>query len=240
MFDNFVVDCSKEKKTELKLEAVSVDEPIAEPETEPVEEISPEEIVEVEPVIEEPVIVMPTFSKEELDAAVKLAEEAAYEKGFLMATDEKVNQQNLLLEDIRNQLMAIFAGLDQKTAAIESSSLKFAVELLHKILPTLEKERAEAEVKNFLQENFANFAAQETLSFAFNPDTIALVAGSIGRLAEQNDFEGKIAVHKDASLGPSDCRVEWKNGGVERNTSKILNKVESLIDYNEQERENGE
>lgn len=243
LFDNFVVDNSKEKKTEMKIEVV--EEIAAEPVVEVEQDIAAEaetiiETPQPEPVVQEPIAVEPSFSQDELNAAVKLAEETAYEKGFHAAADDEARRQNILLEDIKNQLMTIFAGLEQKTADIESSSLKFAVELVRKILPTLEKERAEAEVKNFLNENFANFATQEILSFAFNPETISLIAGSIGRLAEQNDFEGKIAVHKDAALGPSDCRVEWKSGGVERNTTRTLNKVESLIDNNAQERENGE
>lgn len=243
LFDNFVVDNSKEKKTEMKIEVV--EEIAVEPVVEVEQDIAAEaetiiETPQPEPVVQEPIAVEPSFSQDELNAAVKLAEETAYEKGFHAAADDEARRQNILLEDIKNQLMTIFAGLERKTADIESSSLKFAVELVRKILPTLEKERAEAEVKNFLNENFANFAAQEILSFAFNPETVSLVAGSIGRLAEQNDFEGKIAVHKDAALGPSDCRVEWKSGGVERNTTRTLDKVESLIDNNAQERENGE
>ena len=106
------------------------------------------------------------------------------------------------------------------------------------------EERAQAiekaEIKSFLSDNFANFAAQDTLSFAFHPDAVALVANSLGRLAEQNDFEGKISVHKDVSLGLSDCRVEWKSGGVERKVSSTIDKVKSLINFGKKERENGE
>jgi flagellar assembly protein FliH len=128
--------------------------------------------------------------------------------------------------------MTIYAEIEQKKSEMESSSLKFALGVIRKVLPSLERENAESEVKAFLAENFANFATQESLSFSFNPETISLVAESIGRLAEQNDFEGKIAVHKDASLGVSDCRVEWKSGGVERNTEKTLDKIEDLIENN--------
>ena len=152
---------------------------------------------------------------------------------------EENKKHDLLLEDISNRLREIFVNFDKKAMEIENSSLHFAVELLRKLLPTLEQKQAEAEVKNFMAHNFANFAAQETLSFAFNPETISLVSDSIGRLAEQNDFEGKIAVHKDTSLGPSDCRIEWKSGGVERKVSASLDKIEDLIENNMQERENG-
>ena len=244
MFDNFIVSNTPAKKDDV------LDQEI---ETEPHQEtdIVEEEVVDIHPVISEPQIIdntpptvdipaTPSYSKDELDAAVKLAEEKAYNEGLMAATNEEKQQQKLLLENIQEQLTSIFMELNKKSTDIENSALKFAIELMRKILPTLEKERAEAEVKNFMAQNFANFASQETLSFAFNPDTLSLVADSIGRLAEQNDFEGKIAVHKDSNLGPTDCRIEWKNGGVERKVNDILDKVENLIDSNTQERENGE
>lgn len=179
------------------------------------------------------------YTEEEFKKALSQAEEMAYNKGLEEAKNSLEEKQNILLEDIKNQLMTIFASLEDKKSDMEISMLNFAVSMVRKLLPTLEKERAEKEVKNFLAENFANFSSQEALSFSFHPDIISKVADSIGRLAEQNDFEGKISVHKDVSLGLSDCRVEWKSGGVERKTSNVINNVENLININNQERENG-
>lgn len=264
MFDNFVIEKNTEEKNisavlpepeiipepeeSIEPEIVGeevitpVEETVTEepqPEPEPETVLEPEQKNEPEPEPETQIIET-GYSESELAEAVKKAEAEAYEKGYNAAVDENARQQNILLEDIKNQLMMIFAGLDDKKSEVESSSLKFAVQAVRKILPTLEKERAEAEVKNFLADNFANFAMQESLSFAFNPDMVPSVASGLSRLAEQNDFEGKIAVHKDKSLGLSDCRVEWKNGGVERNASKMLNKIEALIEDNTEERENGQ
>ena len=265
MFDNFVITKDTEDKTvpvvlpEPKETVINeVVEVVSEPqeesvveaaEAEPIEEtispiVEPEIEKELEPELEaepepEPQIIETGYSEEELADAVKKASTEAYEQGYNAAVDENAKQQNILLEEIKNQLMMIFAGLDTKKAELENTSLKFALAAVRKVFPTLEKERAEAEIKTFLSDNFANFAMQESLSFSFNPDMVSSVADSIGRLAEQNDFEGKIAVHKDKSLGLSDCRVEWKSGGVERIASKILDKVETLIDENAQEREHG-
>lgn len=266
LFDNFVIDDNKVKTVEADVieethENNTYDETnniidindIAEQSEDVVvevqEELTQEIVPEPEPIIEqelepEEVFVQPvtneiTYSEDELKEAVRQAEEVSYQKGLQEAQEQEIEKQNILLEDIKNKLTTILAELEQKKEELEVSSLRFAIELVRKILPTLERERAEAEIKNFLSDNFANFSAQDTLSFAFHPDAVALVANSLGRLAEQSDFEGKISVHKDTSLGISDCRVEWKSGGVERSTSKILNKVENLVNNNTKERENG-
>ena len=193
--------------------------------------------IETEPKIIENTIIEPSYSKEDMDLAIQEAEERGYQKGLEEAKQDALMQQNVILNEVRNQLMTIFADINEKTSQVEIEALKFAVNAIRKVLPTLEKERAEAEIKQFLSDNFSNFSTQDSLSFAFNPDSIALVADSLSRLAEQNDFEGKISVHKDVSLGIADCRVEWKNGGVEHRTVNIMNKIENLV-CEKQEREN--
>lgn len=194
----------------------------------------------IEPEVVEPQTIEQTYTIEEVQNAVSLAKDEIYKKASEEASKSITAKQNLLLEDIKSQLVAIHASMDQKKEELEEASVRFAVEVVGKILPSLEKERAEEEVRRFLVANFANFAAQETLSFSFNPETVNVVAECINRLAEQNDFEGKISVHKDSLLAPADCRVEWKSGGVERSSSSIMDKIKGLIDNNSiKERENG-
>lgn len=257
MFDNFVVNNDKTNvcydediqevdeeqheifnEEEYTTEEVSeiIDEPIEDTveETQWQEEIIVEDIKpdfvqynqKDEPEIEENLAV---YTEEEYREAIEEAEKNAFNKGMTEAQNSSLEKQNILLEDIKKQLMTIFASLEDKKTDIEKSSVNFAISLVTKLLPSLEKDMAEKEVKNFLAENFANFSSQEALSFSFNPEIISQIADSIGRLAEQNDFEGKISVHKDASLGLSECRVEWKSGGVERSTSSVLNKVKGLV-----------
>ena len=50
------------------------------------------------------------------------------------------------------------------------------------------------------------------------------------KLLDGTDFEGKIDLHKDASLAKSDCRIEWENGGVELKGADQLAKVADLLD----------
>ena len=247
MFDDFVVTAHKEDDSSKTSEADSVDENVADivPEQTDVSEqnmpntddnIYSEEMTTTPE--EKPEIIEPTYSKEDIENAVKEAAEEAYQQGVAEAKESETAKQNVLLEEIKNQLVQIFTALGEEETTRENNVLQVAVAAVRKIFPTLEHDRAEAEIKNFLSENFANFAKQDMLSFAFNPESVALVADSLGRLAEQNDFEGKIAVHKDETLGFSDCRVEWKNGGVERKAAAIFDKFENLI--NDKERGNGE
>ena len=237
MFDNFVISCEDDKCTSQTLEDAETEELETDSEEQETEEIIETKAEEVE---EEKA---PSYTQEELDSAVTSAEERGYEKGFNAASDEKEKQQTELLENINNRLMTLLAEVDKKSQDIEQGALQFALDLVKKLFPSLEKQHAVAEVQKFLKDNFSAFSHEDSLSFSFNPEMIESIASKIGKLAEKNDFEGKISIHKNDNLGLSECRVEWKNGGVERSPENILNKVEALLDKQEntnKERDNGE
>ena len=238
MFDNFVISCNDEEcvaeplDVEEETEETLAEEEIKQ-EKQEAEEIESQEEKETEVLAkkeeEQEKPQEPSYSQSELDAAVKSAEEKSYEKGFSAATTELQKAEATALEEINNRLVALLSGEIENKRASEASALKFAVELVRKLLPNLEAGVAKQEVEAFLSDNFSKFRGEKNLSFSFHPDMAAEIAPQLSKLAEKNDFEGKISVHKDINLGLSDCRVEWRNGGVERNTEEVLEKVENIL-----------
>ncbi len=245
MFDNFVISDDDETSIAEPLDAENMVTETVEPkseiaeaqvaevqsaEPEAAQEQETQQFAALEPEPEpEPEPKAPSYSQDELDAAVSAAEERSYEKGFNAATADVQKQQQAVLEEINGKLLSLLAEQDDSYRQDEQNALKFALGLVRKLLPNLEADVAKEEVEAFLSDNFAKFKGEKSLSFSFNPKMAANVAPLLSKLAEKNDFEGKIAVHKDINLGLSDCAVEWKNGGVTRSTEQILDNVENLL-----------
>ena len=241
MFDNFVISDDDETSIAEPLDAENMVTETVEPkseiaeaqlaevqsaEPEAAQEQETQQFAALEP---EPEPKAPSYSQDELDAAVSAAEERSYEKGFNAATADVQKQQQAVLEEINSNSLSLLAEQDNSYRQDEQNALKFALGLVRKLLPNLEADVAKEEVEAFLSDNFAKFKGEKSLSFSFNPKMAANIAPLLSKLAEKNDFEGKIAVHKDINLGLSDCAVEWKNGGVTRSTEQILDNVENLL-----------
>ncbi|MBR2033315.1 MAG: hypothetical protein IKA03_01440 [Alphaproteobacteria bacterium] len=173
------------------------------------------------------------YSQEDMDIAINEAEtrgrELGYSEGFAASSTENQKMQQSLLENIDSKLATLISNNYNNMVTAEETAIKVALEAIRKVLPSLEQDVAKKELVAFLGDNFSKFKNESSLSFSFHPQMIAEIAPQLSKLAEKHDFEGKISVHKDIDLGLSDCRIEWKNGGVERNTTKVLNKIEELI-----------
>ncbi len=253
LFDNFVVEDEVQKASPDNEDiALAHDQPVDETESaesysadveqnESVTDIEAETEIENETSTEIFVEQSPesVFTQEDIDNAVAKAKEEGYSQGILSAQQNEEARQNILLEEIKNQLSLILAAQEKQNEEQELSNLRFLAASLHKLLPTLEKIDGIPEIKQFLDDNFAYLSSQKSLAFFFNSEAIKQAAPLLEKAAAHNDFEGKIAVHKDDNLGFSDCRIEWADGYVERNTDKLLEKLENLLTNNQQERENG-
>lgn len=236
MFDNFVIkcddeDCVVEPVDEEVLNVEVVEENAAAPkikETQFSEISEPQIFVEEEPaIVAEPI---KTYTQEELDEQLKRAEERGYERGFKSSAEDNEKQAIVLLENLNNKLMALVADAAGSQKQQEQNVLALSKEIVLKLLPSLAEENAVAEIERFLSGNFPNFSKEAKLSFYFHPDMLKRVQEIIASLANSNDFEGKISLHKDAALEIGDCKVEWENGGVEKNIHKMLEKVSNILD----------
>lgn len=235
MFDNFVIECDEEE---------CVAEPLVVPEDEDISVVSLDTIEEVveesfdtevneereetaEIVIEEPKA--PTYTQEEMDMAVLTAEEKGFAKGKELALNDIEQQKQSTILQIEEQLKHLIISQEENTNLLENSALEIALAAVEKILPSLEHDVAKKEIEAFLMDNFSKFRRENNLAFCFNPNMAAEIAPILSKLANKHDYEGKISVHKDINLGLSDCKVEWKNGGVERNITKLKDKIKGLI-----------
>ena len=227
LFDNFVIEDKKKAQPipepiepEEEIEAL----PEAEPEPAPIE-VEPEPMVEeAEP---EPEII--TFTEEEVAEKVKNAEQEAFEKGYKAAQESIEQNTKELLETINTKLIAIIANSNKAEEKAEHEVFTLAKAVVDKLVPGLNDEYATEIVNKFIKDNFNSFKNESKLSFYIHPDIISYVQETIAKLANSYDFEGKISLHKDAGLGKADCRIEWENGGVERNSAELSERVKDLL-----------
>ena len=218
LFDNFIIGGRETKQPEPEVEIVEE------------ENLPPVEEVEEVETVEENIPQEETFSQEDLELKATEADRAGYERGYEAARQEQIEENNRLLNDISQKLTVLLAQCEDTGKQYEQEAAKVLKQALQTLVPPLLEENAIAMVTKFLQDNFNNFKQNEKLSFYIHPDIISYIQDSIIKLAISNDFEGKIAIHKDSSLDKSSCRVEWDNGGVEYTPSGQLEQVEQMLE----------
>ncbi|MFR8205476.1 MAG: hypothetical protein ACLU99_03420 [Alphaproteobacteria bacterium] len=228
MFDNFVISCEDDK--------CAAEPVVPEPEeTEPELTPSPEELVaevaeeeipvisepEEEPEPEEEVV---SYTQDELDAEVKKAEERGYEKGFQNAVGEFERQQLSLLAELNTRLMTALADNENRLEQQEQESMRFALEVVRKILPGLEKETALNEINRFLSVNFPNFRREASLSLPLIPKLSPRCRKLLPNWQTPTTLKGKFLCIKMLPWHPATAVSNGKTAALSAAAIKCLKK----------------
>ena len=194
----------------------------ARPRAEEVETVDEDEL--------EPPPPAPMFTEEDISLARDTAFEDGRRQGMAEAADTADQQAADALAAIARQLDEL--GRQQEAANDEAArnAVRVAIAAFKKMLP------AAAEVSAF--EEVARVVAEVVGQVLDEPRIIVRVAdqlteplrGRLEEVAEAHGFEGRVVVQADARLVIGDCRIEWTDGGAERDQARLQAEIESSIE----------
>ncbi|HWA48058.1 MAG TPA: FliH/SctL family protein [Dongiaceae bacterium] len=174
----------------------------------------------------------PMFSEAEMQGACDVARRQGEEAGVIRGKAEAVAAFD-------KQVAATLAGIVQQTAAIAKStadqaeaagkSLDVAMAVVKKLFPALAARNGIAEIEEILTHCLASLKQEPRLVAYVSTAQLDALQGRLAELTAANGFEGRVVLIGDDKMADSDCRVEWADGGVERDSNQIWRTIEDAI-----------
>ena len=230
----------KEEEKEKTEDLENAEENVAAPQPENNPSVDIQEPVAVEPVKEEPPpapAIVFTHTDEEMEDAKNKAREvgrlAGQEQGResawqeAMASIEKQNSDTLT--SIDSSIKELLKISHENAQTVFTTAVDFALAVCRKALPSLAEANALTEIRDLLEKNLHFLKDEPKISLRLNPLLADKIKPMLTDLVRQEAYGGKIAVVRDDTLPAGDCRVEWKNGGLEKNMQEVLNHTEELV-----------
>lgn len=174
----------------------------------------------------------PMFSEAEMQGACDVARRQGEEAGVARGKAEAVAAFD-------KQVAATLAGIVQQTAAIGKStadqaeaagkSLDVAMAVIKKLFPALAARNGIAEIEEILTQCLSSLKQEPRLVAYVSPTQLDALQARMAGLSAANGFEGRVVLIGDDKMADSDCRVEWADGGVERDSNLIWRTIEEAI-----------
>lgn len=224
---------------------VEEEELLPEPEPEPPPEPEPEPEPEVPP--------PPTFSEEELAAArsegyaegERAGQGAGYGRGFAeglnagktegietgrtqMAASSEARLANAL-ERIANGVGQLLADRQATNAMRQDQPVHIALAIVRKLMPELARRGGLDEIEGLVRSCLTELLDEPRLVVRVAPDIVEAVRERMDALGAQSGFGARMMVIAEAGLEPGDCRIEWAEGGVERDTRRLMADIEHCM-----------
>lgn len=195
----------------------------------PVAEAEPEDAgapPEPEPEPEPP----PMFSEEEL----AFARDAAYEEGRQAGLGEAQRQTERLTANsliaLSDQVATLFRQQEEANEANSRAAVRVSLAVLKKILPATCEANAFEEVTRVVEEVVGHILDEPRIIVRVAEPLVEAVRERLEAVCQSHGFEGRVVVQADARLAAGDCRVEWTDGGAERDQARLMEEVEATIE----------
>ena len=195
----------------------------------PLKSQKPDEIAAVE---EEPEIIVPTFSEEEVEIARQQGFEAGKKEGLAATTEVLIRQINETLLKADEKLLAAFQTQDSVNQELSRAAHSLAMGICKKMMPAMAKQHSFDEVEKVIEEVFAKVIEEPRITLSVHSDIADAVEVRVSELAKGKGYEGRFFVRADEALEASDCRIDWANGGSERNTQELWANITTILDRN--------
>jgi flagellar assembly protein FliH len=194
------------------------DAPEPEPEEEPQPEPEPE----------------PTYAAADLEAARAEAHAegraAGLQEGRQAAEAEAEQALTQALERVARGVEALARQEADAREARDRESLELCVGLLRRLFPALARRHGQAEIEQVFQDALERMRDEPRVVVRCADRHLDGLKARVDALAGKLGFEGRIVLLADDTMQPGDARVEWADGGVERDSERLWQDVERAVE----------
>lgn len=215
------------------------------------DDLLPEPVLEEEPPPPPP---PPTFSEEELAAARAQGHAAGYAEGesagrsagYGQGFTEGLNAgrtagyeqgrqeiQAQVEARIANALEQISGGVANLIAEREAANamradqpVHLALAIVRKLMPEFARRGGLQEVEAMVRACLTDLIDEPRLVIRVAEDAMDLVRDHLDTVIGARGFGAKLMVVGDSTVAPGGCRIEWAEGGMERDTARLLADIE--------------
>jgi len=154
--------------------------------------------------------------------AVKLAEAetAAYRRGYADAETDAGVEADRRIAGALERIAAGVAVANDALAAVETrlecEAVEVAVAVARKLAPALIAREPFAEISALASDCFRQLVAAPHIAVRVNDALYAVAKDKLDDIVRARNYEGRLVVLAEPDIAVGDCRIEWADGGINR------------------------
>jgi flagellar assembly protein FliH len=160
------------------------------------------------------------ISKAALELAVAEAEARGHRAGYAAAQAESERRMAAALDQIAGALAALTRGLHDIEQRLEAEAVEVAHAVGTKLACELISREPFAEIAALAADCFDHVIGAPHVVVRINDALYADAHERLAEIARLRAFEGRLVVLAEPDVALGDCRIEWADGGLNRDRAK--------------------
>jgi len=171
----------------------------------------------------------PTISLAEHAEKVAQAEAAAHARGFAEAQTTAEQRAAVALERIAGLLQGLDRNLAAVQARLETEAVEVAVAVARKLVPALIAREPLAEISALASECFRHLVASPHVVVRVSDTLHASARERLDEIIRGLGLESRLVVMGEPEIAPGDCRIEWADGGICRDSAAVSTAIDQAV-----------
>jgi len=135
-----------------------------------------------------------------------------------------------LLEQVTEGIARLNGERAQLESALEAESARLAHAMASRLAPALMQRHPTAEIEALMSECLDGCRHEPRIVMRVAEDLVDSVAARIEPLKQAGNFMGDVVLVGDPTLSGQDCRVEWPDGGAERDYQALDREIVGAVE----------
>ncbi|MBP2298913.1 FliH/SctL family protein [Azospirillum picis] len=152
-----------------------------------------------------------------------------YERGKKEIEATVNNRIANALAQIADGVAGLLAEREAGNASRSEQPLHLAVAIVRKLLPEWTRRGGMVEVEGMVRVCLTDLIDEPRLVIRVADNMMDLVREHLDQTIGSRGFGAKLMVIGDPSIAPGGCRIEWAEGGMERDTAQLIAEIEQRI-----------
>ncbi len=169
-----------------------------------------------------------------LDAkAVELIKQEMYEKGIADGYQQAMSRTEARIADCLTHAGSSLSTLEKQEAARQETAkveiARLALSMARKLAESLVAQHPLDEIEALVADCMETCQKQPKLVIKVNEDLVEPLEARVSILKERQHFDGEVLLSGDPAIPVGDCKIEWRDGGAERNHQQLLATMEAVV-----------
>jgi flagellar assembly protein FliH len=171
----------------------------------------------------------PRYSAEELEAARERAFAEGRSAGQLAAQAAAEHVAVGALTRIAEQAGRLLQAQGQSDERSTQAAIATAVAILRKLQPEMARRNALVEIEGVLGSCLESLRGEPRIVVRVHDGQLDPLRDRLDSIVAGTAFDGRIVLLADSNIACGDCRVEWADGGVERDTARLWRDIDAAL-----------
>lgn len=175
----------------------------------------------------------PAITLTEHAAKLAEAEAEAERKGYAAAQNDASVESGRRMADALERIAAGLRLANDALHAIETrlecEAVEVAVAVARKLAPALVAREPFAEISALAGDCFRQLIAAPHIAVRVNDALYATAKDKLEDIVRANSFDGRLVVLAEPDVAIGDCRIEWADGGINRDSAAAAAAIDAAV-----------